>query len=84
MLASDVAAEGASNRSPENAVDDTAPDENELGEEYEGEREDEEEEEKDEEEEGAPRKGCDGGDLYEGKEEVPPEKGRNGRRCNAR
>ena len=61
-------------------MDETAPDENELGEEYEDEREDEEEKE----EEGARRKGCDGGDLYEGKEEVPPEKGRNGRRCNAR
>ena len=83
MVASDVAAEGASNRSPENAVDETAPDENELGEEYEGEREDEEEKEE-EEDEGALRKGCDGGDLYEGKEEVPPEKGRYGRRCNAR
>ena len=78
MVASDVAAEGASNRSPEKAVDETAPDENELGEEYEGEREEEEEED------GGRRKGCDGGDLYEGKEDVPPEKGRNGRRCNER
>ena len=64
-------------------MDETAPDENELGEEYEGEREDKEE--KVEEEEGAVRKGgCDGGDLYEGKEEVPPEKGRYGRRYNTR